>query len=113
VTVLEPGLVEDSCSACLTVGTPPPPPAPTSITPGSFAAGGAKTPATIAGSNFAAGATVTTFAGIKITGVSFVSSSDIAANVTVESSVPPGTYNLWVNNPDGVTGECTGCITVT
>jgi outer membrane protein assembly factor BamB len=113
VSVLEPGLVEDSCTSCLTVGTPPPPPAPTSITPSSFAAGGAKTPVTIAGSNFAAGATVTTHVGIKITGVSFVSSSDIAANVTVESSVAPGTYNLWVNNPDGVTGECTGCITVT
>jgi outer membrane protein assembly factor BamB len=113
VSVLEPGPVQDSCSACLTVGTPPPPPAPTSITPNSFAAGAAKTPVTIAGSNFTDGAAAHAHVGIEITGVTVVSSTDITADVTVASSVPPGTYNLWVDNPDGYTGECTGCITVT
>lgn len=88
-------------------------PVPTSITPSSFAAGSAKTSVTIAGSGFAAGATVTSHTGIHVSSVSFVSSSELTADVTVASTVAAGTYNLFVHNSDGKSGECTGCITVT
>ena len=112
VTVVEPGPVTDSCTSCLTIGTPPPPPAPTSITPSSFAPGSNDTAAAIQGSGFASGATVTSHAGIKFSSVTFVSSSQLNVSVTVASTVAPGTYNLFVYNPDGHSGECKGCLTV-
>jgi hypothetical protein len=112
ITVAEPGLIADSCTDCLTIGTPPPPPAPTSISPGSFAAGSVNTAATIGGSNFESGATVTSHTGIKVSGVSFVSSSQLDVAVSVASTVAPGTYNLFVHHPDGYSGECSGCLTV-
>jgi outer membrane protein assembly factor BamB len=113
VTVTEPGLVEDSCSSCLTIGTPPPPPAPTSITPSTFAAGSTNTPVTIDGSNFEPGATVSSHSGIKVSSVTFVSSGELTASITVAGTVAPGTYNLFVHNPDGYSGKCAGCLTVT
>jgi len=112
ITVAEPGPIADSCASCLTVGTPPPPPAPTSINPSSFAPGSVKTAATIDGSNFESGATVTSHAGIKISVVSFVSSSQLDVTVSVASTIAPGNYNLFVHNPDGYSGECKGCLTV-
>lgn len=112
ITVVEPGPVADSCTSCLTVGTPPPPPVVTSINPGSFAPGSNKAAAAIDGSNFASGATVTSHSGIKVSVTSFVSSSQLNVAVTVASTVAPGNYNIFVNNPDGYTGECKGCLTV-
>lgn len=112
VTVVEPGPVTDSCTSCLTIGTPPPPPAPTSVNPSSFAAGTQGAVATIQGSGFASGATVTSGAGIKFSSVTFVSASQLDASVTVASTITPGTYNLYVHNPDGYSGECKGCLTV-
>lgn len=112
VTVVEPGPVTDSCTSCLTIGTPPPPPAPTSINPSSFAHGGQNSPATIQGSGFASGATVSSQAGIKFPSVTFASSGQLNVSVTVASTVVPGTYNLFVHNPDGHSGECVGCLTV-
>ena len=112
VTVIEPGPVTDSCSNCLTIGTPSPTPAPTSINPSSYAPGSSKTAATINGSNFQSGATVTSHTGIKISGVSFVSASQLNVSVTIASTVAPGAYNLFVHNPDGYSGECKGCLTV-
>ena len=112
ITVAEPGGIADSCRDCLTIGPPSPPPAPTSITPSSFAPGSQGTAASIDGSNFESGATVTSHAGIKISVVSFVSSSQLDVTVSVASTIAPGTYNLFVHNPDGHSGECTGCLTV-
>lgn len=112
ITVAEPGPIADSCTNCLTIGTPPPPPAPTSINPSSFTPGSQDTAASIDGSNFESGATVTSHAGIKISVVSFVSSSQLDVAVSVASTVAPGTYNLFVHNPDGYSGTCNGCLTV-
>jgi outer membrane protein assembly factor BamB len=112
ITVTEPDLTTNSCTACLTVGTPPPPPAPTSIQPASFAPGSKSVPATIAGSGFVAGATATSHSGIKVTVTSFGSANQLNATVTVSSTLAPGNYNLFVYNPDGSFGECKGCITV-
>ena len=112
VTVVEPGPVADSCTNCLTIGTPPPPPDPVSITPSSFAPGSHNTAATVDGSNFESGATVASNQGIRISTVSFVSASQLDVAVTITSTVAPGTYNLFVHNPDGYSGECKGCLTV-
>jgi polyvinyl alcohol dehydrogenase (cytochrome) len=113
VTVMEPGPTDDSCTACLTIGTPPPPPAPTAIDPSSFAPGSTKTPVTIHGSDFLSGATLGSSGGIRFTAVTFVSASELKADLTIEGSVAPGNYNLYVHNPGGFSGTCTGCITVT
>jgi polyvinyl alcohol dehydrogenase (cytochrome) len=112
ITVVEPGPIADSCTGCLTVATPPPSPAPTSITPSSFAAGSANTAAAIAGSNFESGATVLSHSGIRLTNVTFVSASELDVSVTIAASVAPGNYNLVVHNPDGTSGKCNGCLTV-
>jgi outer membrane protein assembly factor BamB len=112
ITVVEPNLVTNSCTGCLTVGTPPPPPAPTSITPSSFAPGSSKVAAVVAGSHFESGAKVISHSGITVSVSSFVSSGQLDVKVSVSSTLAPGTYNLFVDNPDGYTGECKGCLTV-
>lgn len=112
ITVVEPDLTTNSCTACITVGTPPPPPAPTSIVPASFAVGSQSVPATIEGSGFVTGATATSHGGIKVTVTSFGSASQLSVTVTVSKTLAPGNYNLFVYNPDGSYGECKGCITV-
>ncbi len=113
ITVLEPGPIVDACSNCLTIGTPPPPPAPSSITPGSFAPGTTTTGVTVAGTAFQAGAAVTSHAGIAFSAVTYDSSTELTVTVNVASTVAPGTYNVFVHNPDGYSGECVGCLTVT
>jgi outer membrane protein assembly factor BamB len=110
VTVVSPTLVEDSCTSCLTIADLP---APTSIAPSSFAPGSSMTPVTIDGSNFESGATVTSHSGIKVTNVTFVSASELTADVTVGETVAAGTYNLFVHNPNGYSGDCAACVTVT
>jgi outer membrane protein assembly factor BamB len=112
ISVTEPGPTIDSCSDCLTIGTPPPTPAPTSITPSSFAPGSSGTAAEIAGNGFASGATVTSHGGIHVSVSSFVSSSQLDVSVSVTSKVAAGTYNLFVHNPGGNSGECKGCLTI-
>ena len=112
ITVIEPGPLADSCTGCLTVATPPPSPAPTSITPSSFAAGSTNTAAVIAGSNFESGASVLSHSGIQLKNVTFVSASEYDVTVTVTGSVAPGNYNVVVHNPDGTSGKCNGCLTV-
>ena len=111
ISVIEPGSppVADMCTGCLTVALKP---APTSITPNSFIAGASSVTATVAGKNFAPGAVVTSQAGISFH-ATFVSSTQLDVSVSVSSTVTPGTYSLFVTNPDGVRGKCAGCLTVT
>ena len=112
IAVSEPGPIVDSCTSCLTIGAQAPRPVPTSIHPGSFPQGSHDVAASIAGSNFQSGATVTSHAGIKISVVNVASGSQLDVTVSVASTIPPGTYNLFVHNPDGYSGPCTGCLTV-
>lgn len=106
------GFSTDSCTACFTVGTPPAPPNPQSASP-SVAAGSTDHVVTLAGSNFESGATVTSQKGIGIEKTTFVSSSQLTLKVTVKSTVTAGSYNLFVDNPDGGVGECKSCLVVT
>lgn len=114
IDVIQPGSppLDDSCSACLTIGPQPLPPAPGSISPDSFAAGTKNMTATMTGANFEPGAVITSHAGMNVT-ATFVSSTQLNLLVTVSATAAPGTYNLWVRNPDGLRGECAGCLTVT
>jgi polyvinyl alcohol dehydrogenase (cytochrome) len=111
ISVIEPGSppVADTCTGCLTVAQKP---APTAITPNSFAQGASKTAATVTGKNFDSGAVVTSHSGILVQ-AAFVSATQLDVSVSVKSAVTPGTYNLYVTNPDGLRGECANCITVT
>lgn len=105
------GVEEDGCADCLTVGIPPPPPDPQSAAPAIVSGGGAQ-PVTLTGANFADGATVTSHKGISMQSVAFVSSSQLNLEVRVQAGTPAGSYNLFVSNPGGGSGECKGCLAV-
>jgi len=113
VMVNEPGPIEDVCANCLTIGTPPPPPAPTSVTPNSFPDASSNVPAVVNGTGFESGATITSHSGITVKVTSVPNSTAIDATVSVSSTLAPGSYNLFVNNPDGFSGECVNCLVVT
>lgn len=113
VSVIEPGSpdVADTCTGCLTVGTPPTPPDPQSLSPDTVTQGASKQPVTLTGTGFESGAKITSHAGITIKST-FVSSTQLDLSVTVGSGVTPGVYNVFVNNPDGGFGKCINCLTV-
>ncbi len=69
--------------------------------------------AVVTGTNFETGAAVTSHAGINISGVTYVSATEIDVSVSVKSSMAAGDYNIIVENPDGGTGVCKGCLAVT
>jgi len=111
ISVIEPGSppVADTCTACLTIA---PKPVVASITPNSFGVGASNVAATVTGKNFDSGAVVTSHAGISFT-TTFVSSTQLDVTVSVKSTVTPGTYSVFVTNPDGLRGKCANCLTVT
>ena len=101
----------------LTVATAPSvraagPPTITSLSPSSLPQGVAAVPVTLTGTNFQSGAIVTSKAGITAT-ATFVSDTQLDLVVDVAGTVPPGSYNLFVTNPDQSMGSCTNCLTVT
>lgn len=111
ITVIEPGPTADTCSNpnCLIVDKAP---AVTSASPDSVPVGETAS-ATIAGANFQSGAVVSGPSGITFTGTKFVSATKLTTKAIIGTSVSPGSYNLTVTNPDGGTGTCAGCLTVT
>jgi len=109
LTVTNPDGGQGVCAGCLTVT---PGPQPGSITPSSLAAGTVKAPVTMSGTGFQSGATISTHAGITVK-VTFVSSTQLNLTISVSSTEAPGSYNLWVKNPDGGVGKCAGCLQVT
>lgn len=111
ISVIEPGTppVADTCTGCLTIA---PKPAPASITPNSFTVGASNVAATVTGQHFDSGAVVTSHAGISFQ-TTFVSSTQLNVSVSVKSTVTPGTYSLFVTNPNGLRGKCANCLTVT
>ncbi len=109
ISVIEPGPKADTCTNCLAVDRAP---TVTSASPDSVSQGGSAA-LTLTGTQFQSGATVTSSAGITFSGTTFVKTTELTTTATVASSVATGTYNLTVTNPDGGTGTCTGCLTVT
>jgi len=114
ITVAEPGspATTFTCSACLTIGPKPSPPTIASITPNSFVQGATHVPATVAGTNFDAGAVATSHSGVSLT-TTFVNSTTLGLSVSISLTLPVGSYNLFVTDSDGLIAMCLGCIKVT
>ena len=72
--------------------------------------------ATVTGTNFVSGASVTFTGGSGATptaSVVSVTSVSIAIQVSQSSGSPGSTWNVVVTNPGGANGSCTGCLHVT
>ncbi len=67
---------------------------------------------TITGAGFQSGAVASFGAGIAVNSTTFVSASQVQANITVSGSATAGTRNVSVVNPDASSGTLTGGFTV-
>lgn len=108
VVVVDPGPTVGVCSACVTVG--PPPPTVSSISPSTLGQG-ERQDGTINGANLQPGATVSVTTGVQAQ-VTSLSSSQLAVTLTVGPQVALGTYNVTITNPDGGVGICKKCFTI-
>jgi IPT/TIG domain-containing protein len=96
VTVTNPDGQSGTLASAFLYSSTPPPPGITSVTPASGSTVGG-TLLTIAGANFAAGASVT-LGGTAATAVSVVSASSLTATAPAHAA---GAVNVVVTNPDG------------
>jgi hypothetical protein len=89
-------------------------PTVTSTSPGSLNQGVSSQNVTINGTGFVSGASASfSGAGITVNSTSFVSSTQLTANITIAASAPAVAGNITVTNPDGGSGSCANCFTVT
>ncbi len=110
VTVTNPGGLAGTCTGCFNVTGAP---TVTAAAPTSLARGQQARDVTITGTGFLAGATVNFGADITVTSVNVSSSTSLVARVNVDVDAVLGARNVSVSNPDGGTGSCTGCFSVT
>ncbi len=110
VTVTDPGNGVGTCTGCLTVN---PGPTVTSTAPGSRGAGANNQVVAINGTNFGPGA-VASFSGTGITvnSTTYVSPTQVNANISIAGSATVGTRAVSVTNADGGYGLCAACFTV-
>ena len=88
-------------------------PTVSSLTPATLAQGAPSQNVTINGTGFASGASVSfSGTGITVNSVSFVSSTQMTATVTVGASATTGARGVTVTNPDGSSGSAQGVFTV-
>jgi len=101
------------CTDCLTVTAKP---TVTSSTPNSGGQNGSRT-VTIAGTGFestiAASGLVVSGTGVSVSSLTWVSATQLSATLAITQGAATGARNLTVTNPDGGSGSCTGCFTVT
>jgi hypothetical protein len=109
ITVIEPGNVADTCSACLTIN---PAPTDSSASPSTVSQGETAN-ITLTGTNFQPGAKIKNVNGVTFSGTATVSSTQLTSTATVSPTATIGTDKLWVVNPDGGTGGGCSCLTVT
>src|SRR5262245_27874908 len=86
-------------------------PTVTSVTPNQGNSGTAVS-VTINGSAFVSGASVSTGAGITVSNVTFVSSTQLTAKFTIASDATAGTRDVTVTNPGGAGSTLTKAFTV-
>ena len=108
IVVIEPGPVAYTCSSCLQIDHSP---ILSSVTP-SIPSGETAT-VSLTGTYLRFGAVLTSAAGITFSPTKYVNSTQLTAQATVASSVTPGSYDVTINDPDGGTVTCPGCLTVT
>ncbi|MDP2702380.1 MAG: S8 family serine peptidase, partial [Candidatus Rokubacteria bacterium] len=89
-----------------------PGPVPTSIAP-TTALLGATLNVTITGTGFASGATSSFGAGITVNNTTFVSSTQLTANITILANATPGARTVSVTNPSAGTGTLANAFTIT
>ncbi len=110
VTVTNPDAGFRTVSNAFTVNARP---NPTSINPSSGPQGSGPGNATLSGTSFVNGATVSlSGTGFTVNSVTFVNSTTLTVNGTLDQNAATGTRDIIVTNPDGGTGTCTGCFTV-
>jgi hypothetical protein len=113
VTVTNPDAGSDSQSNAFTVNSAP---TVTQVSPGSRGQGASNQTITITGSRFESGAGLAVSfsgTGIAVNSTSFVSTTEVTANVTIASNATTGARNVTVTNPDmsGATGSSAFTIT--
>jgi hypothetical protein len=108
VVVSRAGTFDAICANCLIVNASP---KPTSATPATLSRGLLKT-VTINGTGFVAASQVTFSGGPGIT-VLFVTRTATSISLTMSVGGSAGVRNVTVTNPDGGTGTCVGCLTIT
>ncbi len=67
---------------------------------------------TITGTNFVTGATSNFGTGVTVNSTTYVSATQLTANITVTTSATAGLHDVVVTNPDTKTGTGTGLLTV-
>jgi hypothetical protein len=112
VTETNPDGGSDTAEGAFTVNGVP---TVTSASPSSRAQGASNQTVTIKGTNFENGtglAASFSGTGITVNSTSFVSSTEVSANVTIASNASTGARNVTVTNPDTTSATGTGAFTV-
>lgn len=112
VTVTNPDGNAGTCVGCFSVSAGP---KVTSIDRSSLPQGHKAVTLTVTGTDFQPGAKVGFGArtGVTVGPVSVVSPTTITVRVLIEMNAPIGPRTVFVTNPDGGRGSCSGCFTVT
>jgi hypothetical protein len=112
VLVTNPDAGVGTCTGCFTVNAAP---TVTSTSPSSRAQGVVSQNVTVNGTGFVTGAGLAaTFSGTGVTvnSTTFVSATQVTANITVASNATVSARDVTVTNPDAGNATCTGCFTV-
>jgi sulfopyruvate decarboxylase TPP-binding subunit len=110
IVVTNPDGGEGSCD-CFTIAASAP--TVTSATPSARGQGTTGEDITVAGTNFAMGATASfSGTGITVNSTTWVSPTELTVNIDVAAGATPGARNVTVTNTDTQSGTCTGCFTV-
>ena len=111
VVLTNPDQGTGTCVGCFTIAGSAP--SVSSVSPSSRGQGATDQDITINGLNFAMGATVSfSGTGITVNDVTFVSTTELTANITISGTATTGARNVTVTNTDAQSGTCTGCFTV-
>ena len=110
VTVTNPDQGVGSSSAFTVNGAP----TATTASPSSRGQGATNQTIKITGTNFEAGAIAATFSGTGITvkSTSFISTTEVTANIDIASNATTGARNITITNPDTTTATITSGLTI-
>lgn len=111
VIVTSPGIGSTICAGCLSISAKP---IPAAASP-SLAMGATERTVTVTGTGFQSGASalLTGNPGAAVLDTSVVSPTTLRITVTIANVAVVGRYDVRVTNPDGGTGTCHDCFTVT
>jgi hypothetical protein len=109
VTVTNPDLSGATGSSAFTVNALP---NVTSTSPSSRGQGATSQTVAVKGGGFASGATASFGAGITVNSTTFKSSTELTANITIESGASTGARTVTVTNPDAGVGSLASAFSV-